>query len=101
MGAKGWEINNKVKGTLTRNWVDVPNLSIGTVRDVVVIKGDLKFKGGKVSADSETAVIDVLKKIERELRQGADIKMIKWELTQWEKRGGKWYKKKLKHESGA
>ncbi|MEA2082147.1 MAG: hypothetical protein U9O97_05365 [Elusimicrobiota bacterium] len=99
MGAKGWEINNKVKGTLTRNWVDVLNLSISTVRDVVVIKGGLKFKGGKVSSGNETAVIDVLKKIERELMQSKDVKAIKWELTQWEKRGGKWYRKKLKHES--
>ncbi|MBA3066515.1 hypothetical protein KJ633_01010 [bacterium] len=101
MGAKGWEINNKVKGALTRNWVDVIRLMISTVKDVVVIKGDLKFKGGKVSSDSDTAVIDVLKKIERELRQGTDVKNIKWELTQWEKKGGKWYKKKLKHDSGA
>ncbi len=100
MGAKGWEINNKVKGTLTRNWVDVLNLMISTVRDVVVIKGELKFKGGKVSSDSETSVIDVLKKIERELMQAKDVKTIRWELTQWEKRGGKWYRKKLKHESG-
>ena len=100
MGAKGWEINNKVKGALTRNWVDVLKLMISTVRDVVVIKGELKFKGGNVSSGSETAVIDVLKKIERELRQSKDIKNIKWELTQWEKRGGKWHKKKLKHESG-
>lgn len=99
MGVKGWEINNKVKGTLTKNWVDVMNLAISTVKDVVVIKGELKFKGGKVATDSETGGIDALKKIERELRQGTDIKMIKWELTQWEKRGGKWYKKKLKHES--
>jgi len=101
MGAKGWEINNKVKGTLTRNWVDVLNLMISTVRDIVVIKGELKFKGGKVSSGSETAVIDVLKKIERELMQAKDVKAIKWELTQWEKSGGKWYRKKLKHESGS
>ena len=97
MGVKGWEINNRVKVVLTRNWVDILHLLINTAKDTVVIKGELKFKGGKVSVSSEMSVVECLKKIEREIFQTKGVKMVKWELTQWEKHGGRWHKKKIKH----
>ena len=99
MGAKGWEVNNKVKIVLTKNWVDVLKLLVNTAKDVVVIKGELKFKGGPVDSSSDQSIIEVLKKGDREIMQQKGIKLVKWELTQWEKKGGKWKKKQLKHQS--
>ena len=99
MGAKGWEINNKAKVILTKNWVDVIKLLVNTARDVVVIKGELKFKGGPVDSTSDQSVIDVLRKIDREILQQKGVKLIKWELTEWEKKSGKLRKKQLKHQS--
>jgi len=101
MGAKGWEINNKVKVILTKNWVDILKLNINTVKDTVYIKGELVFKGGSVDSTSDASVIEMLKKIEREIFQYKEVKMIKWDLTQWEKRGGRWIKKQIKKKGSA
>jgi len=92
MGAKGWEINNKVKVILNKHWIDVLKLLVNTVKDNVLIKGDLRFKSSSVSEDAE--VIEILKKIEREILMIPDVKYIKWDLTEWEKRSGRWIKKK-------
>ena len=99
MGAKGWEINNRVKIVLTKNWVDVLKLLVNTARDVVVIKGELKFNGGSVDSSSDHSIVEVLKKMDREIMQGKGVKLVKWELTEWEKKGGKWKKKQVKHQS--
>ncbi|MCD6412633.1 MAG: hypothetical protein J7L54_00595 [Elusimicrobia bacterium] len=101
MGAKGWEINNKVKAILTKNHLNVLKLLINTVKDVVLIKGELNFKGGSVDEKSDASVVEGLKKIEREIFQIKGVKMVKWELAKWEKRSGRWVKRKLKHKSGS
>ncbi|RLD16858.1 MAG: hypothetical protein DRI36_05035 [Caldiserica bacterium] len=99
MGAKAWEINNKVKVILTKYWIDVLKLLINTVKDSVLIKGDLRFKSG--AAEDDATIIEILKKVEREILLIPEIKHISWHLTEWEKRGGKWVRKKeIKRKAG-
>lgn len=94
MTKKDWEINNSVKQILTKNWMDVLQLKINTIKDSVHIKGKMMFKGGKIDAGSDVIVIDHMRKVERELKRSIkEIKHIKWDLKAWEVRHSRWHRK--------
>ena len=101
MGEQAWKINVKVQQALTRNFIDVNQLKVNTVRDIVHIRGELKFTGVSVDVASDVIVINQLKKVDRELGSIPDVKVTKWDLKQWTRYKGKWIRKGIKHESKA
>jgi len=92
MGLKGWEINNKVRQALTKNWIDTNRVMVNTIKDSVFIKGELCFTGGRIDRDSVLAISSQLQKTEREILGIAGVKFLKWELAGWTKQRGKWDK---------
>ena len=58
MKKKDWEINNSVKQVLTKNWMDVLQLKINTIKDSVHINGKMVFQGGKIDTSSDIIVIE-------------------------------------------
>ncbi len=97
MAKKDWEINNTVKQILTKNWLDILQIKINTIKDSVYIGGKLIFRGGKVDNSSDISVIEHMKKVDRDLkREIKEIKHIKWNLKDWEVRHNRWQRKTMK-----
>ena len=90
MSVKLWEVNRTVRRILALNWLDVDILLVNTVKNVVFIKGELKFKGRLVSTGNEDAVSGKLKNIEEEVLKIEGVEHLRWELEGWRFREDKW-----------
>lgn len=88
--------NTQVRRILVKRWIDTSRVEFGTTNGVVYVKGIIgtpedhrayKSLGGR-------SRLDLLIKIEKEIRRLPDVKDVVFKLVDYQKSGGRWVRKK-------
>lgn len=96
MPVADFRTNTQVRRILVKRWIDTSKVEFGTTNGVVYIKGmiatpedmkALKAIGGR-------SRLDLIVKIEKEIRRLPDVKDVVFKLKDYEKTGGKWMRRK-------
>ncbi len=87
-------IHSRVRNVLSRRWVDVKRLNVGTIDGVIHIEGELKQCLSLAPAIGEgRPSLQFLRKIERELRSIAGVRDVVFSIAGFEKVGSEWKRK--------
>lgn len=78
-------IQAKVRILLSRKWVDLAPLSIGTTNGVVYVGGTLRLLGGRGDGEDPAWPLTYASRLEQEIRALPDVQDVVWRLTNGEK----------------
>lgn len=84
-------IHSRVRNVLSRRWVDIKRLHVGTVDGVIHIEGDFKQSLSLAPTIGEgKPSLQFLRKIERELRSINGVRDVVFSISGFEKVGSEW-----------
>lgn len=96
MAVVDFRTNTEVRRILVKRWVDTSKVEFGTTNGVVYIKGviatpeDIKAFRGLASRSR----LDLIMKIEKDIRKLPDVKDVVFKLVDYEKTGGRWVRRR-------
>ncbi len=88
--------NTQVRRILVKRWIDTSRVEFGTTNGVVYIRGVIatpKDHQAHTSLGGRSR-IDLIIKIEKDLRKLPDVKHVVFKLVDYEKTAGRWARKK-------
>lgn len=87
-------IHSRVRNILSRRWVDLKSLHVGTVDGVIHIEGELRQCLSLVPAMGEgRPSLQFVRKVERELRSIPGVRDVVFSIAGFEKVGMEWKRK--------
>ncbi len=87
-------IHSRVRNVLSRRWVDLKRLHVGTVDGVIHIEGEFRQCLSLAPSIGEgRPSLQFLRKVERELRTISGVRDVVFTITGFEKVGPEWKRK--------
>jgi hypothetical protein len=87
-------IHSRVRSVLSRRWVDLKRLHVGTVDGVILIEGELRQCLSLAPSVGEgRPSLQFIRKLEREMRGIPGVRDVVISLTGFEKVGSEWRRK--------
>lgn len=96
MALVDFRINTQVRRILVKRWIDTSKVEFGTTNGVVYIKGVIATpeEHRALSSLGGRSRLDLILKIEKEIRRLPDVKDVVFKLADFQKAAGRWVRKK-------